>query len=168
MSIDDALLGANPNFRKKSGYGDNCQRCVQAYELRRRGFNVEAQPRPNKKKDIITWGNECFVDEKGKTPKFVYGLTEKTIKKQIKDAPNNARFIIHAEWGDGISHVFIAEKENGNVRFVDPQTGRMDASNYFAKGVDGAFGILRTDDKAITTNADIINATMKGVGKSGK
>lgn len=52
LSITDALKGANPRFAKGTQYAVNCQRCVQAYELRRRGYNVEALPKPKKKNTI--------------------------------------------------------------------------------------------------------------------
>lgn len=45
MSITKAAEGANPyyngNYRE---FSENCQRCVVAYEARRRGYNVVAQP----------------------------------------------------------------------------------------------------------------------------
>ena len=41
---------SNPNFAHPLGdmlgYHDNCQTCTLSYELRRRGFNVEAMPSP--------------------------------------------------------------------------------------------------------------------------
>lgn len=44
-SIDNALKNVNPNHSYDySEYSENCQRCVVAYELRRRGYNVTALP----------------------------------------------------------------------------------------------------------------------------
>lgn len=44
-SIATALKTVNPNRNPAySEYSENCQRCVVAYELQRRGYNVEAQP----------------------------------------------------------------------------------------------------------------------------
>ena len=43
MSIRNADSGSvNPNYLTSSAYNDNCQSCVYAYELRRRGLNVRA------------------------------------------------------------------------------------------------------------------------------
>lgn len=50
FSIEDSLKGANPKYARGTQYGVNCQRCVQAYELRRRGYDVEALPKPKKNK----------------------------------------------------------------------------------------------------------------------
>ena len=57
--------------------------------------------------------------------------------------------------------VFIAEKSGGVVHYMDPQTGNMDASGYFARGSKGRFGFFRMDDKALTTDQAIIAATVE-------
>ena len=44
---------------------------------------------------------------------------------------------------------------------MDPQTGNMDASGYFARGSKGRFGFFRMDDKALTTDQAIIAATVE-------
>ena len=59
------------------------------------------------------------------------------------------------------AHVFIAEKSGGVVHYMDPQTGNMDASGYFARGSKGRFGFFRMDDKALTTDQAIIAATVE-------
>lgn len=41
-------LKANPKYMKEAGYAQNCQLCVPAYELRRRGYNVEAKSSADK------------------------------------------------------------------------------------------------------------------------
>ena len=61
-------------------------------------------------------------------------------------------------WGNG-AHVFVAEKENGVVHYIDPQNGNMDATDYFNRG--SCFGYFRMDDKQLTTDQTIINATME-------
>lgn len=161
MNITDALQGANPNFSQGGQYRVNCQRCVQTYEYRRRGFDVEALPKP-KKGGKIKWGNECFVDKQGNVPQFTYNQTEKQIKDELTKAPDNARYIIYIKWSTSrTAHVFIAEKENGIIRYVDPQSAKDDVSDYFSRGVNGRYGFLRVDDKELTKDMTLINATMK-------
>ena len=41
-SIEDDLAAVNPNFNKGWEWQNNCQRCITAYEARRRGIDVEA------------------------------------------------------------------------------------------------------------------------------
>jgi hypothetical protein len=161
MNITDALQGVNPNFSQGGQYRVNCQRCVQTYEYRRRGFDVEALPKP-KRGGKIKWGNECFVDKQGNVPQFTYNQTEKQIKDELTKAPDNARYIIYIKWSTSrTAHVFIAEKENGIIRYVDPQSAKDDVSDYFSRGVNGRYGFLRVDDKELTKDMTLINATMK-------
>lgn len=151
----------NPNFSTGQwGYTQNCQRCVQAYELRRRGYNVVATERP-KKNNTIVWGYECFTDENGNPVKLVHGQTVSMIKKVLNSAPDGSRYTIYVKWkgrGTG-AHVFIAEKENGVVRYIDPQSGNMNVASYFNRG--SSFGYFRMDDKKLTTDKTIINAAME-------
>ena len=45
MSIEKAVLGANPYYDGSyKEFSENCQRAVVAYEARRRGYDVTAQP----------------------------------------------------------------------------------------------------------------------------
>ena len=154
----------NPNFSTGQwGYTQNCQRCVQAYEFRRRGYDVVAAERPIKNNKII-WGCECFADANGNPVKFIFGQTESMVKKVLNSAPDGSRYTIYVKWKArrNSAHVFVAEKENGVVRYIDPQNGSMDASGYFKRGSAGGFGYFRMDDKQLTTDKTIIKATMEG------
>ena len=57
--------------------------------------------------------------------------------------------------------MFIAEITGGVVLYLDPQTGYMDASDYFTRGSKGCFGYFRLDDKALTTDPNIITANVE-------
>nr|DAM62204.1 MAG TPA: minor capsid protein [Caudoviricetes sp.] len=160
MNITDALKGANHNYASGTQYGVNCQRCVQTYELRRRGYDVEALPKP-KKNNTIIWGNECFVDSSGNTPSFTFNQSEKSIRNTLENAPDGSRYIIYAAWKKRSAHVFIAEKENGIIRYIDPQPNKDDVEYYFSLAKKNKFGILRVDDKDITTDISILSATVR-------
>ena len=44
--IIEAIKSTNPQFHPHNpAFTENCQRCVSAYEARRRGYNVIAKPR---------------------------------------------------------------------------------------------------------------------------
>lgn len=166
MSIENAVKGANPNYNVDRKYRVNCQRCVQAYELRRRGYNVEALPKP-KGRSYISWGNECFIDSKtvlsGRADSFFEMRRYKQdIFDKLANSPDGSRHVIYAQWKRGGAHVFVAEKENGVIKFVDPQSGKMDCSSHFDKAVDGKYGIFRLDDKDLTDNSNILKKTVKG------
>ena len=64
-------------------------------------------------------------------------------------------------WKNRSAHVFIAEKENGVIRYVDPQPNKTDVEHYFSLGKKNKFGILRVDDKDITTDDSILKATVR-------
>ena len=162
FEVVEAAKGTNPNYNKDRAYRINCQRCVQAFEYRRRGFDVEALPKKGRG-DRIAWGNECFVDANGNVPQFEYFKTRKEVEKELNAAPDGARYIIYVKWKgrNAGAHVFIAEKEQGKMRFVDPQNGDTDVTRYFSDGSAGNFGFLRVDDKELTTDIAIINETMR-------
>lgn len=166
MDIQDAVTGANPNYKPRTPYSVNCQRCVQAYEFRRCGYDVIAKPKPSTN-NIITWGSECFIQPGAyqySWQAFTLNQTEAAVKKTLANAPDGSRFAIYVKWQrkyGGSAHVFIAEKTGGVVRYLDPQVASMDASDYFSKGSKGRFGYFRMDDKQLTTDANIISATVE-------
>ena len=166
MSMSDGIKGANPYYSTALEYKINCQRCVQTYELRRRGYDVIAKPKP-KENNIVTWGSECFIPKgKYKHSREAYTLyqTEAAIKKELKNAPDGARYSIYTVWQKrygGSAHVFIAEKMDGVVHYIDPQVGKMDVSDYFSYGSKGRFGFFRLDDKELTDDLDMISATVE-------
>ena len=165
LSVEKAAQGANPDFNIDVQNRVNCQRCVQAYELRRRGYDVEAMPKP-KRNNRVSWGSECFGDNGQSRAKaiaaYTLNQTEKQVKKELANAPDGARYSIYIHWKSARSaHVFVAEKTGGVIKFVDPQTGDMDASGYFARGSKGKFGFFRMDDKPLTTDSAIITQTVK-------
>ena len=163
ISVTDAISGANPGYSKGGAYRVNCQRCVQAYEFRRRGYDVVAKPKPQVKDDIITWGSECFAGQNNDIVEYTFSQTTAQVKHEIEKSPDGARYGIYVKWrGVNSAHVFVAEKVNGVVRYLDPQSGKLDASDYFSRGSAGRFGYFRMDDKQLTTDAQIISATMEG------
>jgi hypothetical protein len=163
LSILDAASGANPRFSQDESYQNNCQRCVQTYEMRRRGYNVIAKPLPVSGNTIV-WGSECFV-QPGEDAYHAFSMnrTAVSVKKEIAASPEGARFTVYALWKKtyGGAHVFIAEKNGGTVRYLDPQNGKTDVESYFSDGVDGEFGIFRLDDKSIAADEATIAATME-------
>lgn len=166
--LDDDIVSngkptCNPNYGKDPYYSVNCQRCVQTFEFRRRGYDVVAKPKP-KTNNTIIWGSECFTDKNGNPVSYTFGQSAAQVKKELKNAPDGARYGIYIAWkGRNMgAHVFVAEKENGVVRYLDPQVGNLDASSYFSSGKPGRFGFFRMDDKELTKDLSIVSATMEG------
>ena len=161
----------NPKFAIKNarelGYYDNCQTCTVAYELRRRGFNVEAMSNKDNEfyekwcvQNRFDW-QDRFLTEDGKRANYKRSMTIKDTGlaklKFIEDQTAvQGRYEIYCAWkGRKDRHVFIVERQkNGNLLWYDPQNGRrggwMDFNdNYINKMQHDQIGVLRIDDKII-------------------
>ena len=153
-------LKSNPNYGKL-GYDVNCQRCVQAYELRRRGYKVIAQPCLSNENGL-GWGSAIFKNCTGTSEDYTLFLTADEVKKELENAPSGSRYNIYISWKDEDgAHVFIAEKRGKKIFYLDPQTNEDDVEYYFSMGEDGCFGFFRMDDKELKDDDSILNAVVK-------
>lgn len=137
--IADALEGTNPNYGGDSDYGVNCVHCVQAYELRRRGFDFEATALP----DQFTGGRPLGDIEDAWGRDFADGGKE-DIEQAFEEYGPGARGVVYIEWQGSGAHVFNVENVDGEIVFVDGQNNTIDASEYFARG--GNTKYVRLDD----------------------
>ena len=150
--IDDNVRSTNPAFKKGPEYQQNCQRCVAAYEMRRRGYDVVARPAvldyngklspkdPLYKKWKSVFAGAKFEFHTG----FDGGKT--SIVAQMENWGDGAVAEVRVAWKTSEAHVFIAERVNGRVRFIDPQTGNLNCEDYFTKAQMGATMIARIDN----------------------
>lgn len=177
MNFTEADGGkANPNFTlsdaKDKGFRHNCQTCTMAYELRRRGFNIEAEANPVLKgynkyramdrfyaRNNVGW-RDRFLNEDGTKANYEYskGIKDTGFAKLkfIEDKTAvQGRYEVYCAWKGGSAHVFIVERQkDGNLLWFDPQTGlrggAMDFNdNYIDKMRHDMIGIVRIDDKLI-------------------
>lgn len=148
-TAEQDLENTNPNFSEKSfEWSYNCQRCVSAYEARRRGYDVTVKPAVRGYDDIsyvhpVETG--IFSPYNGANPIDVSANSgtqaELNIDELMKTWGDGARAIVCVQWkpecGRG-GHAFIAERINGKTIYVDPQTGKtgVKVKEYFmsAKG----------------------------------
>lgn len=156
QSIQIALKETNPLFStQEEEYCENCQRAVQVYELRRRGYNVASQGVQQGYNEL--WGNELFVDKNGNMAQFEFGKTKEEIYNTLAITEGNARYIIYGIWKEACgAHDFIVELLDNKMYVIDPQSGNGNFSYAFDEMFDGKFGILRVDDKKITDDLNII------------
>lgn len=158
-SIEDDLQAVNPNYDEydyNSPWSNNCQRCVSAYEARRRGYDVEALPLPSDHDPLMimnhpkgwptVYKNGRLVDCSAITGE----LAGNNVKNQVREWGPGARAIVRVRWTLGGGHVFIAENVEGTIRFIDPQNNNHDANDYFtsAKGTD--MFCMRIDNLSFT------------------
>lgn len=129
ISPAEALRNVNPDRRAIDGmdyedYTSNCQRCVIAYELNRRGYKVEAEATyehdtyPSMRRYLKAFKGAKTQDVGATTIKKLDSNVEKT----IKEWGNNSRGIVHVT-GNGGGHVFNVEYSGGKIRYYDAQTG---------------------------------------------
>ena len=169
MSFTDANGGkVNPEFNSPdaelNGYYDNCQTCTLAYELRRRGFNVEALP--NKDNEFYEWCTKnktslykryTFKDRDVSAFSYDWKHDFKGIDQRINFIENKTsaigRYEILCVWKNSNSgHVFVVERQkNGNLLWYDPQTGRKGDFNIEDVQKMKSIGILKIDNLLINT-----------------
>lgn len=128
-TLEQALKETNPNYNKNhhGKWEQNCQRCVLAYELQRRGYNVTAKPYPGGN-DKLARGGWKHVFKGARTLNVKNAID---IEAKMKKYGNGARAIVSCQWDTGGGHVFIAENDDGHIRYIDPQTHNSYANGYF-------------------------------------
>ena len=173
-TTEDDIKRTNPNFATGEPYRINCQRCVQAYELRQRGYAVVAKPKDKTRTDDpVCWGLECFAQpQHGQSAKdaaaamYKFPLNQSDIRRELKAAPDGSRYVVFCVWKGrkAGSHVFIAAKEGGKAKYIDPQSGDIDVERYLKNARPGNFGICRIDDKPLTSDDNILGETAEREG----
>ena len=135
LPIAEARSGANMNnYQPNSPYAENCQRCAVTYELRRRGYDVEAMPRQdfyNGKPNACFTGAECFENARvegrwGDKEK----ISEANLFRALNLLPDDSRTAIIWQWAKSEGgHIIVCEKTKGKLNFIDPQNGTNQRSN---------------------------------------
>lgn len=172
MSLESAVLGANPYYSPEtSEFSENCQRAVIAVEMRRRGYDVTAQPTyPGDKLPETAFINrrtgrvyERFTGAfKGAKSENVRGLAD--IESKMKGYGDGSRAALAFGWKKGnAGHVINVEYKNGKLHFVDGQVGgKYNPAELMSKVKDGTVTLTRLD------NLRISSRMKKSVEKTGR
>ena len=184
---EDMTFEEANELRGNIGYGEgrefsvNCQSCVVANELRRRGYDVTAL-RNLKKEENIPYElsgktNWAWIDpETMQTPEkkqaggqYVSGLDIKSktltqLNKELNELTKEAgRYHIDFMWKDGKGgHIITVDRlENGSIRIYDPQIGRLGDWKVISKDISLKYGVnvLRVDN--LLVNTDIIDRIVR-------
>ena len=161
MSMTDAYFDGNPYYSDSySEFSQNCQRCVFAYEMRRRGYDVEALP--TYEGDMMPRGGNWQQAMSGMTVADVGKTTERAtlrnIERQMKDWGEGSRAILRIKWGGGSSgHVINVEYANGKLNVWDAQSNaRMTGVDYLKHYLHyttlSRTQLFRTDNATPTEN----------------
>lgn len=166
-----ALSGTNPNYDKAREYQINCQRCVPTYEMRRRGYDVEALGNYDKRLSSLInirkmWGvksDEIFRNYRKNESGELENLNIAYFKEYLKNIENGERHQIGWLWREESGHTILVERKNGILKFIDPQTNKVRNFKEFqdwTKTSKGIFWAFRIDDRELDKN--MIKLIMKG------
>ena len=184
MTFEEANeLRGNINYGKASEYSVNCQSCVVANELRRRGYNVTALPNLQKTGNIpyelsmrTNWAwidPKTMVMPKKQTAGGIYDITRsgalksKSIKELTKElvelVKEPGRYHIDFAWkGKNSGHIITLEKlHNGKIIIYDPQTGKMKNWRELSKEISLRYGVNVLHVDNLLVNTDIIDGIVK-------
>ena len=159
MTMTEAYFDANPYYSDNyDDFSSNCQRCVFAYEMRRRGYDVEALP--TYENDEMPRGGNWQRAMSGMTVadvgKSTEGATLKAIGDQMKDWGEGSRAILRLKWAGGNSgHVINVEWANGKLNVWDAQSNsRLTGEAYLKKYLHfttlSRTQLYRTDNATVT------------------
>jgi hypothetical protein len=183
MTFEEANdLKGNPLYGTNNGYSINCQSSVVANELRRRGFDVQAQKNTGKGSiphKLSTNTELAWIDpQTGKTPSSKtaggfyfenYKMKNKTVKvvnlefnELTKETGRyHMKMVWKTSYGSG-GHIVTAERlTDGTLRIYDPQTGELvNWLGDWSKKIKLTYGlkVLRVD--TLYVNTDIINGVV--------
>lgn len=166
-----ALSGTNPNYTKAREYQIDCQRCVPTYEMRRRGYDVEALGNNDKRLGSLTsiqkmWGvksDEIFRNYRKNESGELENLNIAYFKEYLKNIENGERHQIGWLWRKQNGHTILVERKNGILNFIDPQTNKVRNFKEFqdwTKTSKGIFWAFRIDDRELDKN--MLKLIMKG------
>ena len=117
--------------------------------MRMRGQDVIAKPALIEGTDLVVrhW-KRIFKNAEVLTEFKGSGKDE--IIKMMKTWDNGARAEVYVQWSNDAlknpAHVFIAENRNGQIAFLDPQTGELDVEYYFGMVRHGLTQLIRLDN----------------------
>lgn len=148
------LKAVNPDYDDPTDMGArvNCTMCSTAYELRRRGYDVEAQKtmKGRRPADVAKWYNMSKKDIKNYN-------TRSQFEKALQKEPDGSRGLTFTSYGLFNSyHCMIWEKKDGNIWISDGQNNTppksVKESGISANGAH-PYSYIRTDNADINWDA---------------
>ena len=153
----EAIKRVNPNYYRDRVWQINCQRCVWAYELQRRGFDVEAKPHlrgydpypQGQWQDVIRHFDSQTVILHARNAADAV----REMDRQMAAWGEGSRGILRVAWANSNSgHVFNVERENGKTVYYEAQVGYKPNIEERMKKVDYRYSVTLTrSDNAVFT-----------------
>jgi len=153
-NLSEIKKKTNPRFSEGIGYKNNCTNAVTAYDLRRRGYDVEAKPRETGRA-MIDSVSEAYLKPDGTEfvgtddfNQFYNRVPQNRILRHIVDNnPVGSRGFIDGAWSRTRSgHVWAWEiQDDGKIKFIEPQNPEPVNTNTYLKSITRT-GYIRTDN----------------------
>lgn len=185
-------MRANPHYCEDESYRINCQTCVVANEMRRRGYDVEAFGNIGDNclsAYISRHTNAVWLDEMGNIPQlsraggevrdangnYIFkngSFKTKTVKQRQKEfeqlTREPGRYHVGMIWsGKREGHIITVERhEDGSLTSYDPQNGRKGIFGEYMKKVSPskALIVLRVDN--LHANPVVLKGLLKSTGST--
>ena len=146
---NEDMAACNPKYLKGGVYKNNCISCALAYDMRRRGYDVESAPI-----DTTSATNGSLPVQLGfykgeklevfEVPKDLYAAT-KQFSNQILKYGDGSRGMLRIRWKNGDGHAVIWDVDGNSVIVRDPQNNTIvDLSDYMRRAK--TFYYFRTDN----------------------
>ena len=153
MTLDADMAACNPKYSKGGVYKNNCISCALAYDLRRRGYDVEAAPI-----DTTSAINGSLPVQLGfykgeKLETFDVPSDNNVAMKQFSDRilkyGDGSRGLLRIRWKNGDGHAAIWEVSGDTVVIRDPQNNTIvNLLDYVRRAK--TFYYFRTDNLELT------------------
>ena len=150
---NEDMAACNPKYSKGGVYKNNCISCALAYDLRRRGYDVESMPI-----DTTSATNGSLPVQLGfykgeKLEVFEVPSDGKAAMKRFSDRilkyGDGSRGLLRIRWKNGDGHAAIWEVSGDTVVIRDPQNNTVvDLSDYLRRAK--TFYYFRTDNLELT------------------
>ena len=149
INQNEDMAACNPKYLKGGVYKNNCISCALAYDMRRRGYDVESAPI-----DTTSATNGSLPVQLGfykgeklevfEVPKDLYAAT-KQFSNQILKYGDGSRGMLRIRWKNDDGHAVIWEVDGNSVIVRDPQNNTIvDLSDYMCRAK--TFYYFRTDN----------------------
>ena len=161
MTKSEDMAACNPNYSNGGVYKVNCVSCAMAYDLRRRGYDVEAMGIDTRKGTVGSFFAQrgFYKGETIVTFEDIVGskkarLTDpKAAVRQLSDSilknEDGSRGMLEIRWKNGDGHTAVWEVNNSSVVIRDPQNNTVvDLSDYLRRAK--TFYYFRTDNLELT------------------
>jgi Skp family chaperone for outer membrane proteins len=115
--------GINPRFGEGPGFGNNCQSCVVATDRSLAGTPTRAVERTVGPDPRFDWPGSAYRGT-GTTSPLRSASGYQDIHNELSQAGSGARGIMHGIRNGKPGHVFNVVNRNGQIAYLDGQTGR--------------------------------------------